>query len=136
MPFKDHGAAEALVRCTVLKLVRQSDALDEYPVADLINAWPTSGARLIVVLQMAASSWLKQVDQSISDFPAADTAALMAIKERLNLTRDAMSELLSLARRLSQHSDARPGTKPRPAAIPWLKSPAAEQLNSGLGRPH
>jgi len=98
-----------------LKPLLQDDALDGFPVRDLLDAWAPddSDAASGQILFGTVLLWLHGLDEAIEQFPPADTAVMVQIKDQLTRSRVAMAQLLAS---LGQHLQADAGARPAQAA--------------------
>jgi hypothetical protein len=102
-------------------LARRIDALDGYPVAALIDAWPDDASGVNAVLGHVLKQWIARLDDDLGAIPADASPAMADIRRRMMETRGAMAQLLDLVRPLAQDEPrpTRPGIvhRQRPAQI-------------------
>lgn len=95
----------------------QGDALDGFPVRELLDAWAADGneAASAQMLFGTVLHWLHGLDEAVEQFPPADTPAMRHIKDQLLRSRSAMARLLASLGQHLQDQAAWPSAAAEPA---------------------
>jgi hypothetical protein len=99
-------------------LAHRIDALDGYPVAALIAAWPDYASGVNAVLRQVLRRWICRLDDDLELIRSDDSPALADIKRRMLETRGAMEQLLDLVRPLDEGTVSGPGHRQLSAQTP------------------
>lgn len=92
-----------------VRLGELGDALDGYPVAVLVDACLQHGEQAGAIDRRAAAlgehilaQWARTIDRDLAQFPAASMDVLLAIRQRMVRSRDALLAVQSLMHHLGE----------------------------------